>query len=492
MRCLFNTKRLWAIALLIVCTLAGVQAHAQASGNAELDAFTAALAKAHADQVDVLSPKGFAKATEIAADAAKDVQNKKAAQKIQARVAEGIATLDAATRAAATTKTLLTSIVQARADALAAEAPKYAAESWAKADARFAEAAGESERNDPKTAVKRAAEAEVLLRDCELLAIKGKLLGAARGLIAKADEQKVEKVAPRTLGAAHKYLADAEQEITHNRYDTVVPQKLAGQARYEAAHALYLAQLIAGAQQMESDKKAGFEDMVLSWEGPLVKIANELDVPVSFDQGYLRPMDDILAKVQKQQAETRRLTQELSDRNAEVTGLKSEVDRLEKRLGGVSEERTVLQKRVDLQDQLRASVATVESSFDANAGRVYRQGDDIVVSLTGINFASGRSTIDPASLPLLHRVQDAILRFQDASVVVEGHTDSSGNASANLILSQDRADAVKQYLLTNKDLNPEKVSSVGYGETRPVSSNDTAEGRARNRRIDVVIRPGGQ
>jgi outer membrane protein OmpA-like peptidoglycan-associated protein len=159
-------------------------------------------------------------------------------------------------------------------------------------------------------------------------------------------------------------------------------------------------------------------------------------------------------------------------------------------LGGVSDERLALQRRVDQQDQLRASIAAVESSFDAKEARVYREGDDVVISLTGINFASGRSTIDPASLPLLRKVQEGIARFPGVSVVVEGHTDSNGSESANLILSQDRADAVKQYLLNGSSLNPEKVSSVGYGETRPVASNDTAEGRARNRRIDVVIRLG--
>lgn len=71
--------------------------------------------------------------------------------------------------------------------------------------------------------------------------------------------------------------------------------------------------------------------------------------------------------------------------------------------------------------------------------------------------------------------------------MVEGHTDSNGSDSNNLILSQDRADAVKQYLVANAGVNPEKISSIGYGEARPVSTNETAEGRTRNRRIDLVL-----
>ena len=72
--------------------------------------------------------------------------------------------------------------------------------------------------------------------------------------------------------------------------------------------------------------------------------------------------------------------------------------------------------------------------------------------------------------------------------VVEGHTDANGSDSANLILSQDRADAVKQYLVTNFAPTGE-VSSVGYGEARPVATNETPAGRARNRRIDLIIHP---
>jgi OmpA-OmpF porin, OOP family len=87
----------------------------------------------------------------------------------------------------------------------------------------------------------------------------------------------------------------------------------------------------------------------------------------------------------------------------------------------------------------------------------------------------------------MKKVQQALTRFPDATIVVEGHTDANGSDSANLILSQDRADAVKQYLVSQLGANAEKVSSIGYGEARPVATNETPAGRARNRRIDLVI-----
>jgi outer membrane protein OmpA-like peptidoglycan-associated protein len=92
----------------------------------------------------------------------------------------------------------------------------------------------------------------------------------------------------------------------------------------------------------------------------------------------------------------------------------------------------------------------------------------------------------------MQKVQKALALFPDAVIAVEGHTDANGGESANLILSQDRADAVRQYLGTQFGLDPEKISSIGYGEARPVATNETAAGRARNRRIDLIIHPEGR
>jgi outer membrane protein OmpA-like peptidoglycan-associated protein len=462
----------------------------QAARGPELDALKAAIDKARAEQLDVLSPGNFADAVEAYEAAAKDAERGRNAERIRANVTKGTAALASASSVAATVRTELASPLAARTDAVTAEAPKYATEAWTKAAERFKDAVTRLERNDPKGAQRRGAESEVLLRDAELIAIKGKVLNEARALIAKADAAEVGKHAPRTLQAAKRYLTEAEQEITRNRYDLTVPQNLAEQARYEARHALYFNELIRGVLQKEDDDQFGMEEMLLGFEEPLKRIAGELEVQPRFDEGYLRPLQDMLEQVQKQQQATRRLTQEVKDRDDQIAALNREMQRLEARLGGVSEERIALQRRVDEQERLRANVASIETMFTPSEARVNRQGDDVVISLMGIAFPSGRSTIDAANAPLLAKVQQALAMFPDAPIVVEGHTDSQGSDSANLILSQDRADAVKQYIVTNFGRNPERISSIGYGEARPVATNETAEGRARNRRIDLVIRTG--
>ena len=88
---------------------------------------------------------------------------------------------------------------------------------------------------------------------------------------------------------------------------------------------------------------------------------------------------------------------------------------------------------------------------------------------------------------MLRKVQEAIKEFSDSQVLLEGHTDSIGNPGTNKRLSEERAKAVREYILANMEIERAQVSAIGYGDTKPVASNKTVEGRELNRRIDVVI-----
>ncbi len=127
--------------------------------------------------------------------------------------------------------------------------------------------------------------------------------------------------------------------------------------------------------------------------------------------------------------------------------------------------------------------------FSPAEARVLRQFDDVIIRLVGLSFPSGRSTLRPENFSLLAKLTQATRVFPGSALTIEGHTDSYGGDAANLALSQKRADAVKKYLVANLRIDPSMVEAVGYGETRPVANNETKEGRAKNRRIDIVIRP---
>ena len=113
----------------------------------------------------------------------------------------------------------------------------------------------------------------------------------------------------------------------------------------------------------------------------------------------------------------------------------------------------------------------------------------MIIRLNGLSFPSGKAEIGYQYFGLLAKVRDTFKEFPSCSVIIEGHTDSLGSDKVNKQLSKSRADAVRHYLIANSTVTEDRISAVGYGEAKPVASNESAEGRASNRRIDVVIIP---
>ena len=86
------------------------------------------------------------------------------------------------------------------------------------------------------------------------------------------------------------------------------------------------------------------------------------------------------------------------------------------------------------------------------------------------------------------RIADALNKYPAAKAVLEGHTDSMGSDSYNMNLSQKRSASVKRYVVEKFNINASRISTVGYGESKPVSTNDTDAGRQRNRRVVAIIK----
>ncbi len=109
-----------------------------------------------------------------------------------------------------------------------------------------------------------------------------------------------------------------------------------------------------------------------------------------------------------------------------------------------------------------------------------------VVRLNNISFQFAKATLTAESFPELDRI--ALTMTESAKLTIElgGHTDNVGGDAPNLKLSQDRADAVREYLI-GKGIEPDRIASKGYGEARPVATNDTPEGQAANRRVEFTI-----
>ncbi len=106
------------------------------------------------------------------------------------------------------------------------------------------------------------------------------------------------------------------------------------------------------------------------------------------------------------------------------------------------------------------------------------------IAVEKILFQSSKAKITAASTPVVKQLGELLKSYPTISIIIAGHTDSSGNKQSNLKLSQKRADAVKDYLVKHY-IGEERISAKGYGQTRPIVSNATPAGRALNRRIEI-------
>jgi outer membrane protein OmpA-like peptidoglycan-associated protein len=114
------------------------------------------------------------------------------------------------------------------------------------------------------------------------------------------------------------------------------------------------------------------------------------------------------------------------------------------------------------------------------------------VAVRNILFDTDKSTIKPESEAVLSDIGAMLIEHPDLSLLIEGHTDAEGGFDLNMKLSADRAMAVKAWLVEHHDIDEDRLRTVGLGPSQPVGDNDTAEGRALNRRVELVRMDGGR
>ncbi|MDB4939087.1 MAG: outer membrane protein [Labilithrix sp.] len=151
------------------------------------------------------------------------------------------------------------------------------------------------------------------------------------------------------------------------------------------------------------------------------------------------------------------------------------------------------------QDQLAREKAAREAAEKAAAlamadlqrlASVKQESRGMVITLSGgVLFASNESTLLPAAVIKLNEVADALIKGNpDANITVEGHTDSQGQRQYNMDLGQKRAEAVKAQLVA-RGVAADRITAVGVGPDRPIADNKSAEGRANNRRVEIIVQP---
>lgn len=119
---------------------------------------------------------------------------------------------------------------------------------------------------------------------------------------------------------------------------------------------------------------------------------------------------------------------------------------------------------------------------------VTQEGDGILLNLPDVTFAVDSTEISPSFQAALDNVAQSMTKYPDSLIDVYGHTDSTGSDAYNLDLSKRRADSVARYLIM-RGVSSARIQTQGMGKNYPVADNTTAEGRAKNRRVEIKITP---
>jgi len=203
-------------------------------------------------------------------------------------------------------------------------------------------------------------------------------------------------------------------------------------------------------------------------------------------------------------ADLDRVEKVLADRSAEAGAAMTE---MRQRIDRLTAESSVLQQQLEAEREAReARLAEVQGTYDELVGKLeeeIQRGEVKISELKGkltvnvvdkILFDSGKADLKPAGISVLQQIGDILKSAADKNIQVEGHTDNvpiSGTLAekypSNWELSTARATTVLHFLQTKASIPGERLSAVGYGEYHPIATNGSKEGRAQNRRIQIVL-----
>ena len=184
--------------------------------------------------------------------------------------------------------------------------------------------------------------------------------------------------------------------------------------------------------------------------------------------------------------------QALAEENARLEKLKRE---LEQRSNRVQELESVIAAKDEAMSKLKDAISRALTDFEGKGLTVEQRDGKVYVSMENkLLFNSGSWAVGNEGRQAVQQLGNVLADNPDIAILIEGHTDNvpyTGNSqlSGNWDLSTKRATAIVNILRENANINPENLTAAGRGEFAPIASNDTAEGKAKNRRIEVILTP---
>jgi outer membrane protein OmpA-like peptidoglycan-associated protein len=474
-----------------VMLVAGVLLPEMATAVTASDPFKAAMAsraQAEAAEAAMLSPGNYAAAVKTLERARREAASGKATATLSLDISTADNQFRAAVAAAQLAQRTFADVIREREAARSADAWRLVPERWLKAERNFSAATKRLEDGGLKSADELGVIAAGSYREAQLQALRNRYLSPTRALLVEAERMKAARYAPQTLAEANTKLAEAESVLAANRSQPEIAAPEIETARLAAAHALHIATVI---RQVDKDEQT-IEDLVLSLEQSVRRMAEAAGLPAIDVAGDAAGTELLVTGMKTLRTRAENAEKELGERDRRLSGMEEELREMDTRLGGATTERDRLLMKQAAEQRLREQLSAIRQQLPPNEAQIIQSPGKLILRLTGLSFASGSAKLNHSAGPLLQKVGQAIALFPRAGIIIEGHTDSSGDAQSNQRLSEARAQAVQTRLMTELALPAGRLHALGYGEDRPVASNDTSAGRKQNRRIDIVIQTASQ
>ncbi|WP_455210461.1 OmpA family protein [Kaarinaea lacus] len=431
--------------------------------------------------------RGFTAAQENRRDVA--VQNAK----------EGMAALDAALQTAQTSEKILSEVLEARSRARKAGANTFYAEQMKKLDEDLTKIGHLIDNDQIEKAKGRRPELQNAYLDLELSALKQSTIATAQKAIADAKANDAQKYAPKTLTNAQEELTLAQSVLEVDRTNRDKANAHANRATVLAKRSMYIAEVVKEFNRRDYSA----EDIVLAYQNELSKFGQAMDHELLFDKPNKETVVDIrnfISALYEANSDNKRraleFEAELSKINelhqSELITLKQQHARdmaqLEsKYTGEISMLGKTQEHLARMHEEQRARFERVQSLFNDKEANVYRQKNNVLISVHGFKFPVGSAEIRPDNFALMNKIVKAIGEFKSSKIQVSGHTDSTGSADMNKVLSDNRAKNVAKFFVEVGGIDGKRIKARGYGQEKPVASNLTPEGRALNRRVEILI-----
>lgn len=201
-------------------------------------------------------------------------------------------------------------------------------------------------------------------------------------------------------------------------------------------------------------------------------------------------IDDLNAKVSSLSNQNSQLGQQTAEQQSKLSQSQQSLAQQKQKLEQLQ---NLLNQQKEASEQLKNRMSEALKGFNSNELSVYQKDGKVYVSLSEqLLFPSGSAVVNPKGVDALAKLAAVLNLNTDVAVDIEGHTDSipiRGRYQDNWDLSTARANAIVRILVNNYKVDPTRVISSGHSYYDPVASNATAEGRAKNRRTDIILSP---